>query len=132
MKSAIIHKCWYFWMTSFVVFASLNLAQSQILLANPLPKAVAKVNTLVAVSKVHTVIINGMTFDPAEMHLKKGDFVTWENKDIVAHNITEFPTNRWNSGTLANGKSWKMKVDKSFDYYCSIHPTMKGKIVVDE
>ncbi len=78
-----------------------------------------------------TIVIEGMQFHPAELHIKKGDTVVWINKDIVTHDATEFPDKEWTSGPLASGSSWKMKVDKSYDYFCSIHITMKGKLIVD-
>ncbi|MCG2462535.1 hypothetical protein K8352_17370 [Flavobacteriaceae bacterium F89] len=89
------------------------------------------VEIAVAPPAIDTVIIKGMVFIPGDLHLHKGDTVIWINKDIVPHNITDFPDSKWTSGTLAMNSSWKMKVDDTFDYYCSIHPTMKGKITVD-
>ncbi len=80
---------------------------------------------------IDTVIIKGMVFNPQELHVHKGDTVVWINEDIVAHNVTDSPGNKWTSGTLARGSSWKKKIDETFDYYCSIHPTMKGKIIVE-
>ncbi len=88
-------------------------------------------NEIVMPQSVHKVIIKGMIFTPSELHVKKGDTVEWINEDIVAHNITDSPENKWTSGTLARGKSWKKVIDINIDYYCSIHPTMKGKIIVD-
>lgn len=78
-----------------------------------------------------TIVIKGMQFIPAEFHIKKGDTVVWVNRDIVVHDASEFPDKKWTSGPLAIGSSWKMKVNESYDYFCSIHITMKGKIVVD-
>lgn len=80
---------------------------------------------------VDTIVINGMQFHPDELHLKKGDTVVWINRDIVVHDATEFPDKEWTSGPLDTGSSWKMKVDKSYDYFCSIHITMKGKLIVE-
>lgn len=82
-------------------------------------------------SGMDTIVINGMQFHPAELHIKKGDTVVWINRDIVVHDATEFPDKEWTSGPLATGSSWKMKVDKSYDYFCSIHITMKGNLIVD-
>lgn len=78
-----------------------------------------------------TIVIKGMQFIPAEFHIKKGGTVVWINRDIVVHDASEFPDKKWTSGPLAIGSSWKMKVNESYDYFCSIHITMKGKIVVD-
>lgn len=80
---------------------------------------------------VDTVIIKNMTFTPSELQVHKGDIVIWINKDIVAHNVTDYPGNKWTSGTLARGSSWKKTIGGTFDYFCSIHPSMKGKIIVD-
>ncbi|RXJ49964.1 plastocyanin/azurin family copper-binding protein [Gelidibacter gilvus] len=80
---------------------------------------------------VDTIIIKNMVFTPSELHVRKGETVLWINNDIVAHNVTDFPEDKWTSGTLARHGAWEMKIDETFDYYCSIHPTMKGKIIVD-
>lgn len=89
------------------------------------------INSVVVANTKHTVTIKGMTFNPAELHVQKGDTVVWINKDIVPHNITDFPGAKWTSGTLVLDGSWEKSISNSFDYYCSIHPTMKGKIIVD-
>lgn len=82
------------------------------------------------VAKTHKVIIEGMEFHPAELVINKGDKVVWENKGIVEHDITQFPGQEWTSSQFQPGKSWSRTFDESVDYYCSIHPTMKGKIIV--
>lgn len=83
------------------------------------------------ISQSHTILIKGMRFEPSEIHLKKGDTVIWINRDIVVHDATEFSDKKWSSGPMKNGDTWKMEVNKSYDYFCSIHITMKGKIIVE-
>ncbi len=78
----------------------------------------------------HTVVISGMKFQPETVYIQKGDTITWENKDIVAHCITEFPSKKWTSSLLDPGQSWKKVVNESCDYYCAVHVVMKGKIIV--
>jgi plastocyanin len=77
-----------------------------------------------------TVVIKQMQFFPAELHVKTGDTVVWINNDIVDHNVTEEKTKSFYSDTIAVGKSWKMVIKDSAGYYCSIHPTMKGQLVL--
>ena len=113
-------------------FVSSSFFKNQTMLAQTPTATFTMVDGSADAKTVHTVTIKGMVFDPAELHVKKGDVVTWINKDIVAHNVTQFPDSKWTSGTLTNGKSWKMNIGKSFDYFCSIHPTMKGKVTVDK
>lgn len=132
MKTSIIWKSLSLLAMVSVFFAISPLAKSRTLIAQESSTASTEFDRIAVPQAVHTVTIKDMVFDPAELHVKKGDAVIWVNKDIVSHNITQFPDSKWTSGTLADGKSWKKKMDKSFDYFCSIHPTMKGKIVVDE
>jgi Plastocyanin len=80
--------------------------------------------------KVYTVEIKQMQFQPAELTVAKGDTVVFINHDIVTHDVTEEPNKAWTSAPLANGSSWSMEVTKSVDYFCSIHPVMKGKLLV--
>lgn len=80
--------------------------------------------------KSYHVDIKQMQFQPAELTVQKGDTVTWTNHDIVAHDVTEEKNKTWTSGPLAPGESWSLVVDKSADYYCSIHVVMKGKLIV--
>lgn len=84
------------------------------------------------VVKTDTVIIKGMQFKPAKLTIHKGDQVVWINKDIVDHDISTDVNRTWSSGTIEIGKSFSTAPDKSFKYICSIHPTMKGEIVVED
>ena len=83
-----------------------------------------------AAAKVHTVVIQQMKFTPADLTVNEGDTVTWINRDIVDHNITEEANKEWSSSSLSPGKSWSMVAKKSADYFCSIHPVMKGTLSV--
>lgn len=77
-----------------------------------------------------TVIIKQMQFNPAILTINKGDTVIWLNEDMVDHNITGEKSKGFYSDTLHVGKSWKYPITENADYYCSIHPSMKGKILV--
>ena len=80
--------------------------------------------------EVHTIVISAMQFSPTELTLQKGDTVIFLNKDLVVHDITQEPDKAWSSSNLSPGQSYRMAVRESSNYYCSIHPTMKGKLVV--
>ena len=81
-------------------------------------------------AKLYTVEIKQMQFQPATLYLHKEDTVQFINRDLVAHNATETTRKSWASPTLATVNSWKIVVQQSADYYCTIHVVMKGKIVV--
>ena len=78
----------------------------------------------------HIVEIKGMQFQPASITVQKYDTVVFVNHDLVAHNVTEAINKAWGSPTLASGDSWKLMVTQSANYYCTIHPVMKGSLVV--
>src|SRR4051812_33919961 len=92
----------------------------------------AKGNDITAVAKVYTVVIQQMKFTPAEIAVNYGDTIRWINHDIVDHNVTEEANKERSSSTLSPGKSWNMVVKKSADYLCTIHPVMKGKLILKQ
>lgn len=80
--------------------------------------------------KVYTVEIKQMQFQPADLRVQKGDTVIFVNKDILVHDVTEEINKSWRSSPLSPDQSYRMVVNESADYYCSIHPIMKGSIYV--
>ena len=80
----------------------------------------------------HTVAIKGMQFVPAEITVKKGDIMVWTNEDLVEHNVTAVGKKNWASPPIVKGQSWKMVIKESSGYFCSLHPVMKGKILVQD
>ena len=81
-------------------------------------------------SRVDTVFISEMKFQPEEINITKGDTVIWINNDLVEHCVTEAHNMNWTSHKIAAGSSWKKKIEQDTDYYCAIHLVMKGRIVV--
>ena len=89
-----------------------------------------RVKSKKTVNTSHVVIVQQMKFSPAEVFASRGDTITWINKDIVDHNVTEEKSKEWSSSVLSPGKSWSLIVAESADYLCTIHPVMKGKLIV--
>src|SRR5437867_10361583 len=62
----------------------------------------------------------------------------WKNDDSTLHTVTSGRAEGRESGTifdssyLLGGKTyeWKFNNAGTFDYYCTLHPFMNGKIVV--
>ena len=82
-------------------------------------------------TELHTIEMSQMKFNPAELNVKKGDSVVFVNHDMVAHDVTEKSAKAWNSSPMAEGQTWILVATETVDYYCSIHPVMTGKIVVE-
>ncbi len=81
-----------------------------------------------------TVIIKGFAFSPSTLTVKAGTTVTWTNQDSVPHSVvadTGAPVT-FASGTVSSGGSYTFTFAQagSYPYHCSIHPSMKGMIVV--
>jgi plastocyanin len=85
---------------------------------------------LPAAATTRTIEIDGTAFVPANVVVQRGDRVTWVNKDPFPHTATAQGT--FDSDSIAAGKSWTWVADKAgtFDYVCTLHPTMKAKLVV--
>jgi plastocyanin len=81
----------------------------------------------------HVVVIDGMAFTPKLVAARPGDTVTWVNKDMFAHNVTAAAAGI-KSGELQPGQRWRHTVrqGESFDYLCTLHPVMTGKVQVEE
>ena len=82
------------------------------------------------IPKVYSVEISQMQFQPSQLTLQKGDTVVFVNKDLVVHDVTEETNKAWTSSPLQPGQSYRVAVTQSADYYCSIHPVMKGRLMV--
>ena len=79
----------------------------------------------------HTIVMDGTAFSPAVVTVERGDRVTWVNKDPFPHTATA-QNRAFDSGSMAEGASWTWMADKpgTFDYVCTLHPTMKARLVV--
>jgi len=103
----------------------------EILLLMSLPVLFAPVGTF-AKAVTHTVIIENMVFNPADLTVNKGDTIVWVNKDFFPHTVTAENAS-YDSKSIATGKKWKYVAKRTgtSKYKCNLHPTMHGQIVVN-
>ncbi len=75
--------------------------------------------------------ISDFKFTPATLTITVGDTVTWTNNGPSPHTATA-NDGSFDTGTLQKGQSGSHTFSKSgtFAYICTIHPFMKGTIVV--
>ena len=80
----------------------------------------------------HTVVVEGMAYSPASLHVKRGDRIIWVNRDLVPHTATA-KNGAFNSGRIAAGGSWATVAGQvgKIDYGCTYHPTMGATLVVE-
>lgn len=85
---------------------------------------------------------NGQFYSPAEVKSTVGSMVTWTNNDSTTpyHTVTSgkvvnnapTPDKVFDSGLMKDGASFSYVFEKAgeYDYYCSVHPYMTGKVTV--
>jgi plastocyanin len=80
-----------------------------------------------------TVTMQNLAYAPSTINAKVGQTITFVNRDTPPHNVTHVSGPSFTaSPTLSTGASFKLKLTKAgtISYFCSIHPFMKGTIVV--
>ncbi len=89
-------------------------------------------NTAETRGVVYNVTIRGMAFSPTPLSINVGDTVVWTNYDEVSHTVTSDTGLELQSGYLATGKTYSHTFTASgtYTYHCSVHPYMKGTIIV--
>ena len=75
--------------------------------------------------------IDNFTFNPKVVTVKAGDTVVWTNRDDIPHTVAD--PGKFKSKALDTGDtySFTFTTPGSFDYFCSLHPHMTGRIVVE-
>ncbi|MCO5381584.1 MAG: cupredoxin family copper-binding protein [Methanosarcina barkeri] len=81
--------------------------------------------------KIVEVTIENFSFNPASVEILTGDTVRWKNEDSVIHTVRG---SAFGSGELKKGDTYDFLFTDAgtYNYNCSIHPSMKGTVVVNE
>jgi plastocyanin len=76
--------------------------------------------------------IDNFSFTPPVLTVKPGTEVTWINNDDVPHVIVNSKLKFPPSKVLDTGQRYSHTFAQpgTYDYYCSIHPKMTGKVIV--
>ena len=106
--------------------AALSLVSAAMWLLQPTPARSKE-----ATSSPTEVRVDNFTFTPETLTVPVNITVTWVNKDDVPHVITS-NDGLFNSKALDTDDSYSYIFTKAgtYSYYCSVHPKMVGKIVV--
>src|SRR5437868_6998928 len=77
------------------------------------------------------VTIADYNYDPATINISVGDTVHWTNSGKEAHTVTS-EGGVWDSGKIEAGASFDLVFSTAgtYNYYCTIHPRMRGRVVV--
>jgi nitrite reductase (NO-forming) len=87
---------------------------------------------------------NSVFYDPLPATVKRGNSVTWINNDSLPHTATSgnpdngeaAPGTLFDTGILGPGQSSEgitiNAAAGTYDYYCTLHPYMKGQLTIEE
>jgi plastocyanin len=80
--------------------------------------------------QTHTIVIEGMQFNPASLTVRRGDRIVWRNNDLVPHTATAKGV--FDSGAIAPNDSWTYVAGTpgGLPYVCAFHPTMTAALTV--
>jgi Icc protein len=79
----------------------------------------------------HDVVIDNFSFAPAAATVPVGTTITWVNHDDVPH-VVMSTEKKFKSPVLDTDEKFSYSFDASgtYEYFCSLHPRMTGRIVV--
>jgi plastocyanin len=79
-----------------------------------------------------TVTIRDLEFDPRQVEVAVGGSVTWVNDDVTGHLIVSTTPNVIDSPLIGKAGSYtrSFATPGEYRYYCNIHNSMKGVVIV--
>jgi plastocyanin len=79
-----------------------------------------------------TVTIEDLRFDPRQVEVAVGGSVTWVNDDVISHLIVSTTPNVIDSPLIGKAGSYtrSFSAPGTYRYYCNIHNSLKGEVVV--
>lgn len=77
------------------------------------------------------VHIGNFTFQQPSITVKPGTTVVWQNDDDIPHTVVA-TNHAFKSKVLDTGERFSFTFAKAgqFDYFCSLHPHMTGRVIV--
>jgi len=81
--------------------------------------------------KVVEVKVDNFSFSPQTVTVAPGTTVIWTNRDDIPHTVVS-DDKVFKSKVLDTDEKFSFTFDKAgnFPYFCSIHPKMTGKVIV--
>ena len=78
------------------------------------------------------VSMKNLRFAPRELRVKVGRAVTWRNNDSVDHNVTATGGAHFASRAFGEGGSYRFTPRQAgtIAYVCTLHPGMRGRLLV--
>lgn len=79
-------------------------------------------------------VIEQCAFGPTVLYVEEGESVQWVNKDVFDHTVTGAALSWGSEEFLAEGDTITQEFSREgvFPYYCLLHPSMVGAVVVGD
>lgn len=106
-------------------------SQSRPVATTPAPTTEPSITAPGAPVRGNQVTIDGFAFQPASLTVTAGTTVTWTNRDEEPHTVAA-SDGSFHSPGMGTGATFThtFATAGAFDYVCSIHPMMRGTVVV--
>ena len=77
------------------------------------------------------MVIDGTRYEPSVITVKKGDTVTFVNRDPFPHTVTA--AGKFDSRSIPADGKWTYRATAAgeYPYICTLHPNMKGTLKVE-
>ena len=118
-------------MKKYHIFVLVALAVTTVMVAGCTSSSNPSPGPVTSIASQNTVAIKDYAFSPSTLTIQKGANVTWRNDDSVQHQITS-DSQAFSSPLFGTGGTYTYQFNTTgtFPYHCSIHPSMKGTVVV--
>jgi plastocyanin len=109
----------------------LCMAASTIFTLSVLPKTTIAAGSPANAVKAE-VKIDNFSFAPSTLTVKSGTEIVWTNSDDIPHTVVS-DDRTFKSKVLDTDETFSFTAGKpgTYSYFCSIHPKMTGKLVVE-
>ena len=79
-----------------------------------------------------SIAIDNFSFTPKEITVAAGTTITWVNRDDVPHTVVS-TDKKFKSKALDTDDHFSFTFAEAgtYSYFCSVHPVMTGKIIVE-
>ncbi len=101
-------------------------------MALPLALLLTAPKSMAAGPPIVNVKIDNFSFTPATLTVKAGTQITWTNADDIPHTVVS-DSAEFKSKVLDTDEKFSFTASKpgTYSYFCSIHPKMTGKVLVE-
>jgi plastocyanin len=84
--------------------------------------------------RTDAVTMRNDRFSPVHAEVSRGSAITWTNEDSQRHNVIFRGGGPADSPLIAKGETYRATFDQpgTFDYVCTLHPGMVGRVTVVE